>query len=413
MTKISIIHYAAPPIVGGVENTIFHHSRLLSQYGYEVEVIAGRGTEFHECVKFHLVPEFNSRHPKIIEIGQELAEGRISKDFATLKEKLIKVLGKLLIDTSFCVAHNILTLHKNIPLTAALYEYYQQSNIQIIAWCHDFAWKDNLYTADLHPGYPWDLLRTPWPKVKYVTVSAHRQKKLAELFRIPTELIEVIPPGIDYERFFKLEPTTLKIIQDLKILNAELLLLLPARITRRKNIEFALRVIAELKKSFPEVLLIVTGPPGPYNPKNLLYFNELIAERERLGIKKNAQFLYEWASEDKTKEITDDVIADLYMLADGLLFPSFREGFGIPILEAAWARNEIFASDIPPVRESSSGLANLFDPQRDPSEVSRIISDIFTNSKAYQLRRRVFNHYTWQSIVRKKIVPLFQNFTIR
>lgn len=409
MSKISIIHYAAPPIIGGVESTIFHHSRLLSQYGHEVEVIAGRGSTFHEHVQFHLAPEFDSRHPKIIKIGKELSQGIISKEFNTLKEKLIGVLHSLLGNSSFCVAHNILTLHKNLPLTAALYEFSRQSEVQIIAWCHDFAWKDYLYSADLHPGYPWDLLRTPWPKVRYVTVSSHRQKKLAELLGLSLEAIEVIPPGVDYEHFYKLGHTTLLIINNLKILDAEPLLLLPARITRRKNIEFALKVIAAMKEGFPNVLLIVTGPPGPHNPKNLLYLKELITERKRLGIENNVQFLYDWASD--TMEISDDVIADLYLLADGLLFPSFREGFGIPILEAALARNEIFASDIPPVRESSIGLATLFDPRGDPREVSNKICDTFSKSRVYQLRRHVLNNYTWRSIVIKKIVPLFQNET--
>lgn len=411
--KISIIHYAAPPIVGGVESTIFHHSRLLSRHGFNVKVIAGRGASFHEGIEFHLVPEFDSRHPKIIEIGQELAQGIITEDFSILKEKLIHDLEMLITDTSFCIVHNVLTLHKNLPLTAALYEYYQRSDTQIVAWCHDFAWKDNLYTTDLHPGYPWELLRTPWPGVRYVTVSLHRQRNLAELFGIPAKEIDVIPPGIDFERFYKLEPMTLQILKDLKILEAEPLLLLPARITRRKNIEFACKVIAELKKSFPQVMLIVTGPPGPHNPKNLLYLKELNDERLRLGLEKNVQFLYEWAAGERSKEITDEMIADLYMLADGLFFPSIREGFGIPVLEAALARHEIFASDIPPIRESSSGMATLFDPRGDPREVSKLIYDRFTASRAYQLRRHILDNYTWQAIVSKKIIPLFENVMMR
>lgn len=401
------MHYAAPPIIGGVESTIFHHSRLLSQHGYKVEVIAGRGSAFQERVKFHLVPEFDSRHPKVLEIGQELAKGKVSEKFTTLKEKFFQDLNTLLGDSTFCIVHNILTLHKNLPLTAALFEYNKQSKVQLIAWCHDFAWKDKLYTEDLHPGYPWDLLRVPWPKVRYVTVSSHRQKNLAELLGLPSEDIEVIPPGIDLERFFKLEQTTRQLLGDFKLLDAEPLLLLPARITRRKNIEFALNMIAELKKDFPEVLLIVTGPPGPHNPKNLLYLEQLHAELKRLGIEKNVRFLYDWASEGNNTVISDEVIADLYMLADGLLFPSFREGFGIPILEAALARNEIFAADIPPVRESSTGLVTLFDPHGDPHDASRMLCGAFTQSRIYQLRKHVIHHYTWQSIVSRKIIPLF------
>ena len=135
------MHYAAPPIIGGVESTIFHHSRLLSQHGYKVEVIAGRGSAFQERVKFHLVPEFDSRHPKVLEIGQELAKGKVSEKFTTLKEKFFQDLNTLLGDSTFCIVHNILTLHKNLPLTAALFEYNKQSKVNFI---------QRTFTLDIH-----------------------------------------------------------------------------------------------------------------------------------------------------------------------------------------------------------------------------------------------------------------------
>jgi len=31
MRRVGILHYAAPPIVGGVESTIYHHARLLAR----------------------------------------------------------------------------------------------------------------------------------------------------------------------------------------------------------------------------------------------------------------------------------------------------------------------------------------------------------------------------------------------
>ena len=49
-TRVAILHYAAPPIVGGVESTIYHHARLLAGAGYAVTVIAGRGAPFEERV---------------------------------------------------------------------------------------------------------------------------------------------------------------------------------------------------------------------------------------------------------------------------------------------------------------------------------------------------------------------------
>jgi glycosyltransferase involved in cell wall biosynthesis len=63
----------------------------------------------------------------------------------------------------------------------------------------------------------------------------------------------------------------------LDLLRADLLLLLPARITRRKNIEFALEVLASLRREGgQDARLLVTGPPGPHNPGNLAYLEQLL-----------------------------------------------------------------------------------------------------------------------------------------
>jgi hypothetical protein len=33
--RIALLHYTAPPVVGGVESVIGHHSRLMINTGYE------------------------------------------------------------------------------------------------------------------------------------------------------------------------------------------------------------------------------------------------------------------------------------------------------------------------------------------------------------------------------------------
>ena len=90
MEKISIVHYAAPPIVGGVESTIYHHSRLLVQAGYSVDVIAGRGEQFEPDVGYREIPEIDSRHPEVLSVGEELSQGIVSKNFYDLRDYLIR-----------------------------------------------------------------------------------------------------------------------------------------------------------------------------------------------------------------------------------------------------------------------------------------------------------------------------------
>src|SRR3989304_6350086 len=63
-----------------------------------------------------------------------------------------------------------------------------------------------------------------------------------------------------------------RIIETLDLLSADMLLLLPARITRRKNIEYAVKTLADLRRlSHKDCRLIVTGPPGAHNPANIAH----------------------------------------------------------------------------------------------------------------------------------------------
>jgi glycosyltransferase involved in cell wall biosynthesis len=406
--KVAILHYAGPPIVGGVESTIYHHALLLSKSGYDIRIIAGRGEAFHENISFHLIPEIDSRHPQVLEIGKQLSQGKISSQFESLRDQLVSHLSSILNRVDVTIVHNVITLHKNLPLTAALHQLSEKGMTSFIAWCHDFAWQDALYIPDLHPGYPWDLLRTPWPGVRYVVVSKHRQSKLATLLNIPEKDIQVVTPGVDVSSFLKLEPLTNRLIESLELLNADPLILLPARITRRKNIEFAIRVTAALKRTKRKVALLVTGPPGPHNPKNIAYLDALKSLQKELGVSKQVHFLYEQGEDGQPLYIPDDVVADLFRLADLLLFPSTREGFGIPVLEAGITCLPVFAADIPPVRESAANLANLFDLNDDPAEVARSIAKHLVDDRAYQLKRRVLERFTWQNIVKKQLISLIE-----
>ena len=392
--------------MGGVESTIYHHARLLFQAGYEVSLVAGRGKAIEDVIPIKLIPEIDSRHPRVMKIGEQLANGEVSQDFYHLRDELIVSISASLKHSQVLIVHNAITLHKNLALTAALRLISEQKQPRMVAWCHDFAWQDSLYTPDLHPGYPWDLLKTAWEEVDYVAVSDHRGQRLAELLELQDSSIQVIPPGVDIAQFLDLSPLGQEFIDQVQLFDSEPIILLPARITRRKNIEFAIQVTARLREDYPQVALVITGPPGPHNPKNIEYLNSLIELRKNLQLDTNIHFIYELNGENEIFNAPDYFISELYRIADLVLFPSLREGFGIPVLEAGLARIPVFASDIPSVRESSSGMINLFDPTDDPNNVAEMIVSYLNSDPIYLFRKHVLNQYTWQSILKKKIIPL-------
>ncbi len=404
--EIVLIHYSAPPVVGGVESVIAHHARLMADAGHSVRILAGRGAQVDPRIPFVQVPLADSLHPEILKVKAELDKGSVPKAFEELTSKLTLILDQAIGKAEIVICHNTCSLNKNLVLTAALKRFFERKKrVRPILWNHDLAWTTPRYRDELHDGYPWDLLCTEWPGGRQVVVSDFRQHELAELLGVPLDRITVVPNGIDAYRFLKLEDQTKDFIARMHLLETSPRLLLPVRITPRKNIELALRVLAELRQNtFPQASLVVTGPLGPHNPANVQYFKKLTSLRQELGLAESAHFLAELNPEF----LPDAVISDFYRLADALFMPSREEGFGLPVLEAGLAGLPVFCSDIPPLHFLGGDQALYFSPDASPQEVSRLVAGRLVEDPVYKLRQRVRTTFTWERVYQERIAPLLK-----
>lgn len=403
--KIAILHYSVPPIVGGVESVIAHHARLMSVDGHSVRLIAARGSSMSDQIPLMYVPLADSRHERVTTINEELKRGETTANFEALRNKLMDELQKALSDADVLIAHNVCSLNKNLALTAALHQLHQSKKLpRLILWHHDLAWTTPRYLPELHDGYPWNLLKTDWGNTTHVVVSELRRDELSELMKLPAGSIHVIPNGVDMDRFYKLEALTQTLLDQTHLLDASPILLLPVRLTPRKNIELALNTLAELKKDFPQAALVVTGPLGPHNANNIKYFEKLIDLRKHLKLEGSAHLL----AELHDGFLPDEVIADFFRVADALFFPSREEGFGIPLIEAAFSHLPAFCADIPPLRKLGLGDAYFFSPDEAPTRVSNMIADYFKTSMPARLALRARASFRWEAIYRGQIAPLLQ-----
>ena len=413
--KIALLHYTAPPVVGGVESVLAHHARLMASDGFQVCIIAARGTAVNEHTDFVHLPLADSRHPDVLAAKTQMDQGEAPADFEQLVSRIQGDLWKALAGVDIVIAHNVCSLHKNLALTVALRRVCAMPDApRLIIWHHDLAWMTPRYQLELHEGWPWDLLRTDWPDVNpiHVVVSELRRSELAALTGLKPETSHVIPSGMELSTFLKLEPETVEIAQQLRLFQADPLILLPVRITRRKNIELAVRTVAAMKDNFPQTALVITGPPGPHNPTNRLYFQELKDLRSELALNPtgaDSETAVYFLAEIVNEYLPDRVIGDFYRLADALLLPSREEGFGIPMLEAALVGLPIFCADISPLRAIAGDKAAYFSPDIHPVTLANDIKNWLLNDDIYQLRRHVRQNYTWKDIYRKRIAPLLEN----
>ncbi|RJP50961.1 MAG: glycosyltransferase [Anaerolineaceae bacterium] len=403
--KITLLHYSAPPVVGGVESVMEHHASLMQNDGHQVQIVAGRGRQVDSRIPFVSIPLVDSRHPDILSMKEELDQGRVPAGFESAVGKIEALVNEALQDTDVLIAHNVCSLNKNLALTAALFNISQKrKDLRVILWHHDLAWTTPRYRAELHEGYPWNLLKTAWNGVTQATISDMRQDELAELMGLEKSAITVTPNGVDVDKFLKLEEQTREFAGRLNLLSADPLLLLPVRITTRKNIELALKTLAHLREHYPNAQLVVTGPLGPHNPANAKYFEKLTSLRRELGLVGAAHFLAELTDEF----IPDAVISDFYQLADVLFLPSFEEGFGIPILEGGLTGIPIFCSDIPPLRKLGGDFATYFSPDEDSKKVAGLMLKRLTGSVELKMKSYVRANFIWNSIYRMKIAPLLR-----
>lgn len=416
-TRLVLLHYTAPPIVGGVEHVIGEQARLFSTHGHAVTVMAGRAgaEQVVEAANLVIVPELDTQNDCNQKVMEALNSGLVLPEFRQIQSRLEQALRANCAGDTALFAHNVLNLHLNLPLTAALHHLLDEGALRrVIAWCHDVSRYVNPTSgAPLRSGFPWDLLRTYRPEVTYVAVSRQRRCILSRVLGCPQEQIRVIPNGIDPEAFEGLGHVVSRLTEEFELMQADLVLLMPTRITRAKNIQRALDIIACLRDMGTRIRLIVTGPPDPHALDGKAYFDGLVTLRHKLGLGHEVVFLWEGLpGMPAPLTIGPAVVAELYRVCDLVLLTSDREGFGLPVLEAGLAGKPIFTTGVPALDEFESGSVFGIARGELPMQVAKRILEWAEQDIPHRLRRQVRRDYSWSEVFRHHIEPLLLESTV-
>ena len=138
-----------------------------------------------------------------------------------------------------------------------------------------------------------------------------------------------------------------------KISGAEDYVLYPGGFDPRKNMNGALEAFAELGRRFGE------DDAVRQTRLRLVCHKDEASEKE---IRKRAQRLRIDDKLDLTGFVTEDELVELYQKARCLFFPSFYEGFGLPVLEGLACGLPIAASNTSSIPEVAGDRALYFDP---------------------------------------------------
>lgn len=410
--KTAILHYTAPPVIGGVEAVIAAHAGEFIRAGLPVAVIAGRGdaAALPPGSEFIPVAEMDTQHADILRAAGWLNAGELPQNFEGLTAGLIETLAPIVRRFDVLIVHNVLSKHFNLPLTAALLRLLECGDARrIIAWCHDLTWTSPGSRSLVREAYPWNLLKQPRERVTYVAISRQRQREISQSFGIPLESIPVVYNGVDPRRLLGLSAEAQALSDRLDLWSADLVLLMPVRVTRAKNIECALELARALKQPGCRIRLVLSGPPDPHDRASLDYYHGLRARRAELGVEAEFRFVYESGPDpSQPYTIPAEVVGELYRLADAVFMPSHREGFGLPVLEAGLSGAPVICSDVPAAVEIAPADVLLFSADTPAQELAGRMLTWLDECPSARLRRRVRRQFTWRAIFQDQILPLLE-----
>jgi glycosyltransferase involved in cell wall biosynthesis len=210
--------------------------------------------------------------------------------------------------------------------------------------------------------------------------SRSTRRDLVERLRVPPERIDVVPLGLG--RPPSASPTPAAELRERFALGDRPLVLSLSAKRPHKNLRGLLDALARIPPERRPVT-VLPGYPTPYEA-------QLRAHAAALGIDGDVRFAG-WISEAD--------IEGLFALCSAFVFPSFYEGFGLPVLEAMARGVPVACSDRASLPEVAGDAALLFDPA-DPGSIAAALERLLGDpAEADRLRgagRARAAGFTWE-----------------
>ncbi len=191
---------------------------------------------------------------------------------------------------------------------------------------------------------------------KVIAISEQTKKDIIEFYRIPSEKIVVCYQSCSPAFSEPLTEAQKRIVQLKYDLPAKFFLYVGS-IIERKNLMSICKAIFILRNEL-EVPLVVIGDGGKYKQQVKDFIKQNNLEKKIIFLSESLS-----AKTSKTFRNAEDFPA-IYQSAIAMIYPSFFEGFGIPVLESLWSRLSVITSNISSLPEVGGDAAYYVNPQR-------------------------------------------------
>jgi len=225
---------------------------------------------------------------------------------------------------------------------------------------------------------------------KIITISNFSKKEILNFYNLPEEKISVIYEGIP--RIINVDEVEKEKILKKFNINPPYFFYI-GLIVPHKNISNLLKAFKKIEKNYSNIKLILAGYPR----LELLNIDQLINE---LNLKEKV--FYIGAINEKEKIV-------LYENSIALIFPSFHEGFGLPVLEAQSLGIPVLTSNtssLPEVAGDGALFVNPYDIEDIANGMEKIVFDKNLRKNLIKKGYENIKRFSWEKAAKETLKVL-------
>jgi glycosyltransferase involved in cell wall biosynthesis len=338
--KIGVVHWAFPPVVGGVESHLIYLYGELARMGHDISFLTAPHAQRNDGSQGWCKVISN----ELMSIDM-LLKAPVGPD---RRKKVYEMMEGYICDMSPDVihAHN---LHYFFPDHAeSLGRLARKYGIPVVLTIHNY-WEDDL-CRHLLRDVGWDMI---------VSVSYHLKKSCLFDARLPPEKVEVHYHGIDLAKYRAIDDR--ESLKERLGLSGRKVIFHPARMCEMKGTLHSIEAVSRLKEKYRDISLVLSG-----NGDTVDFENERPAFRasvkklvEDLKVSDNIHFVSIPADEMPIYMNAADVVVYPTILPQG-------EAFGIGPVEAMACGRPVIVTRSGGLPESTSHNINGLLVDSDP-----------------------------------------------
>ena len=281
-----------------------------------------------------------------------------------------------------CPCKSVVTIHDLHPFTVP-----ERFAIVHGTHVHQTNWRSNA-----NQWYWRTILRRSSQRASRVlAVSEVTKIDIENIFGIPADKIDVVHEGADQRIFARKEAAVDDDSTFRRKYNLPPRYILCMGTHGYKNVEGSIRAFRLVKERAPEpVKLVIAGAKRYLGEDKFHLVRDLSLENDVIF----------------TDFFPDEDLPGLYAHADLLLFPSFYEGFGLPVVEAFGCGTPVVASTAGALPETSGDAALLVDPgnlEDIAAAVLALLTDEDLRTRQRERGWRRVKEFTWEGAARKTV----------